>query len=377
MKVNVCVVTFPLDRAGVTPLSNLAELLSRLADRVYIVSSSLALENLKSDGKIQKMEVVHKVDSRILMRVINYVRTQLRILSYVVMISGKVNLFVFFIGGEGLLVPMIALKLRGKKVALMPGGNTARIYLIKRDPFFKIINVLAKIGWMISDCIVVRSDNQVHEMAIKRYRDKILKAHEYFIDFRKLRIARPFDTRGNLVGYVGRFSAEKGIMNFVRAIPKVLKMRKDIRFLIIGDGPLFREVEEYLAKKALSDKAGVMGWVSHEELPKFLNELRLLVVPSYTESGPLIALEAMACGTPVLSSFVGIMTNVINDGKNGFLMEGNYPETIAKSLLKILEREDLDRISMAARKVVETGFTFDVALKAWKGNIEAGRIRFG
>ena len=64
-------------------------------------------------------------------------------------------------------------------------------------------------------------------------------------------------------------------------------------------------IEAYLVKNNLSDTVKLTGWIPHGELPKYLNELKLLVVPSYTEGLPNIVLEAMACGTPILETSVG------------------------------------------------------------------------
>ena len=62
--------------------------------------------------------------------------------------------------------------------------------------------------------------------------------------------------------------------------------------MIGGEGPLHSKVEEYLKKGNLNEKVKVVGWIPHENIPKYLNELKLLVVPSFTEPGPLIAFEA-------------------------------------------------------------------------------------
>ena len=121
-----------------------------------------------------------------------------------------------------------------------------------------------------------------------------------------------------------------------------------------------------MKKRNLNDKVKVVGWIPHKNIPKYLNELKLLVVPSYTESGPLIAFETMACGTLVLGSQVGMMSEILRDGKNGFALENNSPESIAKNVLEIFIREDLDEVSWNARKTVEKKLTYDSALKGYK-----------
>ena len=109
----------------------------------------------------------------------------------------------------------------------------------------------------------------------------------------------------------------------------------------------------------------MVGWVSHNDLPDLLNELRLLVLPSFTEGLPNILLEAMACGTPVLSTGVGSVPDVITEGETGFLMDSNSPETIAQSVVRVLGCPDFEVVARRALDHVVTNFTLGNAVDAW------------
>ena len=104
-----------------------------------------------------------------------------------------------------------------------------------------------------------------------------------------------------------------------------MKENKNLTIYIIGDGPLNDQIHEKLVRSDISGNVILTGWVRHDELPRYLNEFRLLVLPSDTEGLSNIMLEAMACGTPVLSTPVGAIPDFITDGKTGFLMENNAP----------------------------------------------------
>ena len=110
----------------------------------------------------------------------------------------------------------------------------------------------------------------------------------------------------------------------------------------------------------------MLRWIPHDELPEYLNELKLLVLPSYTEGLPNIMLEAMACGTPVLATPVGAIPDVINDGENGFILESNNPEYIAENAIRALNYPNLDKIVKNARELVEKEITYEGAVERYR-----------
>jgi glycosyltransferase involved in cell wall biosynthesis len=140
--------------------------------------------------------------------------------------------------------------------------------------------------------------------------------------------------------------------------------------LIGGDGPLKESIASSLQDDGIAARVDLPGWISHEELPKYLNQLRLLVLPSYTEGLPNIMLEAMACGTPVLATPVGAVPDVSVDGKTGFIMENNTPECIAENVMRALEHPDLEGVAQRARALVEREYTFERAVERWKSILE-------
>jgi len=102
-------------------------------------------------------------------------------------------------------------------------------------------------------------------------------------------------------------------------------------------------VKHELRISGLKDKVMFTGWVPHEELPKYLNDIKLYVLPSYSEGLPKATLEAMACGTPVLVTPVGGIPDVIKDGKTGFITEDNSSECIARNIIRALSHPNLDQ----------------------------------
>ena len=89
-----------------------------------------------------------------------------------------------------------------------------------------------------------------------------------------------------------------------------------------------------------------------------------------THTYPTVHDYAMACGTPVLSTPVGAIPDVIIDGKTGFIMENNSPECIAANVIRALSSPDLERIAEAGRRFVEENFTFENVVARWKEVLE-------
>lgn len=145
-----------------------------------------------------------------------------------------------------------------------------------------------------------------------------------------------------------------------------MKKENEIKFVIGGDGNMFNKIKEFIDKNKLNDKVKILGWVPHDELSNYMNDFKLVVLPSYTEGLPNIMLEAMACGTPVLATPVGAIPDVIKDGETGFIMENNSPECIAKNVIRALEHPDLERIVESAKVLVEREYTYEAAVKGYR-----------
>ena len=219
----------------------------------------------------------------------------------------------------------------------------------------------------LSSHIVLYSPILISDYQLNRSKYKILIAHEHFLDFTTFTVTTPYKDRPLLIGYIGRMSAEKGVQHFVRALPAILSNHQDLRVLIGGDGQLKQAIETSLQEMGVTDRVDLPGWISHEDLPNYLNQLRLLVLPSYTEGLPNIMLEAMACGTPVLATPVGAIPDVIRDGETGFIMEDNSPECIARNVMRALNDPDLEEVAERGRRYVEGEFTFEKAVERWRG----------
>lgn len=338
-----------------------------LVDDIYLITGGAGCTLFIENKKIHIYGVKHRPSSHaVFTRALNYIRTQLEISRKLVKLRTKVNLWFFFIGGESLVIPVLTAKLLRKNVVIASAGSGLKVAQAQKDPLARELALLQNVNYCLSDRIIIYSESLIEEHGLQKYKHKILIAHKHFLDFDKFRTKRGFNERGNLIGYIGRLSKAKGVLNFLDAIPRILEEKSDVEFVIVGDGQLQDKIEKYLDERNLKSKVKLLGWIPHDELPQYLNELKLLVLPSYTEGLPNIMLEAMTCGTPVLATCVGAIPDVIKDKETGFIMKNNSPECIARNVIRALNHSNLEKIARNARILVEKGFTYEKAVERYR-----------
>jgi hypothetical protein len=130
----VCVVTFPIDKAGVIPLSHIIDILGSLSTDIYLITGNAGYLLFKGNENIHTLGVEHKTRANILMRIISYVSTQLKISYELLKIISDTDICYFFLGGEGLLLPMLIARLWRRNVVLNLAGFPDRGSKVERDP---------------------------------------------------------------------------------------------------------------------------------------------------------------------------------------------------------------------------------------------------
>ena len=362
MTKKIGILTFAVTKAGIVPLSNLISIFRPGYD-VYLITDNEGFEHFKDADGVKAFNIRHKSYSNGIINLLNYLHKQLLISYRIIKDIRQVDTWIFFFNSETMVLPLITLKLSGKKVILSLPSSTEKIHSYTNQSQFFVLKALSKISHILADTIVVYSPSLIAEWNLSPYRHKIRIAHEHIINFNEFK--QKIGDRKNLIGYVGRLDGEKGIMNLVGAMPAIVSHDPDVELLIIGDGNLKESVRDFIVENHLEHFVKLAGWVRHDELPAYLNSMKLLVIPSYTEGLPNTMLEAMACGTPVLANRVGSIPDFITDGQNGFIMKDNSFNGITQSITQILARSDLEKIGINGRKMVEDEFVFEATVKKY------------
>lgn len=372
---NVCIVCpllkDPYRGVWYAGLINLIAVLAPLAEKVFIIIGNF-FESIPYDNVrvINVKALMMKSSSRNLFaRAFQYFSTQFALSGALIRLwSRKTRNIdaVFIFTGEASLITTVVSKLLGKETILILRGSMLKEEQVRKVLFSGHRRLLRRLNLALSDRIITYSKGVITQWKLEKYRNKVLVAPYLFIDFDKFDVEKPLSERDSVVGYIGRLSPEKGIANFVEAVPEIVKASPDVRFLMVGDGKLQDKIERYVKQSNLNDKVRLAGRVSRDKVPGYLNQLKLLAIPSYSEGLPKVMLEAMACGTPVLATPVGSIPDVIIDGKTGFIMEDNSPECIAKNVIRALTHPKLEEIARNARSLVEKGFSYQAAVERFR-----------
>lgn len=355
--------TPPEDIAAVEPiLKNFLELLEPLSEDIYTIVGDFPF-NLPETVQVIKIKGVGRV-APMPISIVRFLLAQLRICYNLCKISKGIDIVILHFGTGPFVLPAFCSRLLGKKTVCCSTGFLAKGMVVQYGRvMFYIVKVLRKIKHYLADQIAVESAIGVKLMGVERFRKKTVINGAMYVDTGLFQINRNAQDRKSLVGYIGRLVEGKGIVNLVRAVPLILERCDDLKFLIVGGGPLFDKIGEELQSRGLSGSVELTGWIPHDELPKYLNQLRLFVFPSYSEGLPGAVQEAMACGAVVVATPVGCVPDLIKDGETGFIMEDNSPQCITGNVIRALEHPRLNEIALNARRLIEQEYTYEVMVE--------------
>ncbi len=181
-------------------------------------------------------------------------------------------------------------------------------------------------------------------------RERIVVLPSLYIDLATFRPAEvPLAPRQDVL-FVGRMVANKGLERIVDALALLAGRARAPTALLVGKGPLQERVKRRVHARGLSGSVRFVDWVAQPaEVAQLYRQSRLIVCASTCEGGPRVTVEAMACGTPAVSTPVGMMKELIEPGVNGELV-GFDAHSLAQGLERVLCDEPRRR-AMGARAV--------------------------
>ena len=171
---------------------------------------------------------------------------------------------------------------------------------------------------------------------------------------KKLGIPKDF----SVVLTVRRLVYKNGIDTLIESAKKAVKQNPKLVFLVVGKGPDFEEIKEKIGRLGNQKNFRLTGFISDEDLPFYYNAADFFVLPSKSGEGlPLVALEAMACGVPVIATNVGGISEVVKEDR-GKLVPPNTPDSLAEAILDFSHRE-LTALRKDLRVMIEQKYSWD------------------
>jgi glycosyltransferase involved in cell wall biosynthesis len=157
---------------------------------------------------------------------------------------------------------------------------------------------------------------------------------------------------------VRRLVYKNGIDTLLKSAETTVKKDSNIVFLIIGKGPDLSEIREKIRKLELENNIKLLGFISDKELPAYYNAADFFILPSKSGEGlPLVSLEAMACGLPVIATDVGGIKEIMEE-KYGIIVPPDNPYSMEKAILDMSQRK-LSIVKKDLRSVMELKHSWD------------------
>jgi len=162
-----------------------------------------------------------------------------------------------------------------------------------------------------------------------------------------------------IIGTVSRLAPEKGLTYFIDAAARVLSAVPQARFLIVGDGPIRRELEVEVSRKSLEDRVTFTGF--RGDVLDIISTMDIFVLSAVSrEALSMAVLEAMALRKPIVATDIGGNRELVVDGENGFLVPPGDAESLARAIIT-LSRDEEKRMAMGqiGRRRVEQFFRIE------------------
>jgi glycogen(starch) synthase len=166
-------------------------------------------------------------------------------------------------------------------------------------------------------------------------------------------------TQEKIVLFVGRLVFEKGAHVLVSAVPKVLE-KIDAKFVIVGNGYMRDQLSDLVQKMGLAHKVMFTGFVDDETLRRLQKSADVSVVPSLFEPFGIVALEAMAAGSPVVVSDTGGLSEIVSHEVDGMKVYAGNPDSLSWGITRVLTDEGLaNRLRANAYRKVQEKYNWD------------------
>jgi glycosyltransferase involved in cell wall biosynthesis len=351
---NICVITRPKNRRDYNrPIEKFSSVLDSIADKQYLLSSS-GIDSEKLSEKTNPIYIDEYWHTDI--NWIDFWLVQIYILIELWSIRRSIDMVYIHKGASSLVVPIIMLRtlqiktvvIRLSDYAINKGSQNLIAPMIKTATEWT--------GLCVANGVVTLSNSTTGTVPNKN----TYTSMSNYINYSKFDYNKHIHNRKYDIGFVGRLNDVKRPKLFFDSAEGITTNDPKINVVIAGDGPLYDTLQ---IRANRMSQINMKGWISYDELPNLYNDIKLLVITSRSEGLPTVLLEAMSCGVVVLANNVGDISDVINNGKNGFILDSDSPMEINREISSCLNHSELNKISKNARDTIKRKYSKQAAIE--------------
>jgi glycosyltransferase involved in cell wall biosynthesis len=148
---------------------------------------------------------------------------------------------------------------------------------------------------------------------------------------------------------VGRLCEQKGQLLLLRAVHRLREQGTRVQLVLAGDGEMRRNVEALIAELGIADQVRITGWIGGPTVRQEILEARALVLPSFAEGLPVVLMEAMALGRPVITTYIAGIPELVTQGETGWLIPAGDVQALAEAMREVLVHDDAQLAAIGER----------------------------
>ena len=224
----------------------------------------------------------------------------------------------------------------------------------KTGGWFRWVYPFTRGIWRNANRIVAVSEF-TRQLALKKYNVKI-QVIPNGVDLSTLRPDLIHLNQPPRIVFAGRFMAQKNPLQLVQTLNELKNL--SWQCVMIGDGPLMKDVRRAVAESDLEDRYQFTGWVDPQDVLNWFDRSDILFMPSRSEGLPVVGVQALAKGLAIVASQVGGFVDLVDHGKNGYLIRQEDVAKFSTSLLGLLS--DPDRLLSFRNASLEKAKCFEI-----------------
>jgi colanic acid/amylovoran biosynthesis glycosyltransferase len=165
---------------------------------------------------------------------------------------------------------------------------------------------------------------------------------------------------------VGRISEQKGHLILIEAVSQLVAEGRRFKVVLVGDGPLRHQVETMIKHLELGEHVEITGWATNAQVQQSILNAQVMVVPSFAEGLPVVVMEALALGRPVLATYIAGMAELVEPGVTGWLIPAGSAEYLANAMRVAMDSSMSTLINMGKAGAIKVAQNHNIDTEAAK-----------